>query len=137
MNILSLTSTDEAKSMMGVPPYAAELSESALEAMDLDLEVQLALETWLPGLTDVIASATSSNLKLLKKAATFTLGELMFPPFQAYVTAHELDWGMEQLQREMHNSLEGVKEKLLKRLAAAAPKPAPEPAPEPEPTPEP
>lgn len=76
--------------MMGVPPYAAELSESVLAAMDLDLETQVSLEEWLPNLTEVAETAKATNLRLLKKAATFTLGGLMLPLFRDYVTAHEL-----------------------------------------------
>lgn len=102
MDILSLTTTEAIRALLGVALETAELEDQVFDDLEISDGIELDLLSWLPA-SQPIATILSSGSPVAKKALRACakyIGALLFLPALVTATAKQQKDGQDEFQRQ-------------------------------------
>lgn len=120
MDILSLTTTEAVRALLGIDSKADELPDEVFSALGIDDLVQLSLERWLPVTFSVALSGSDAALRSLSACVLYQAALLMLPSLR-HAAANKLGDGQNEFQRQPRDfaALRDELEQLLARYQQA------------------
>lgn len=115
-----LTTSEAIRAVLGVSEDSQELPDSVFEDMELDIEIELQMETWLlemanTSISAVLASGPARARTAIPLCAKYLGALIMLPSLLTYTASKQSD-GQDEFQRQ-DRDLEQLREDLLALLS--------------------
>ncbi len=113
MDILKLTDSDSILTVLGIT--SADVDDKYFDQSDMEVEVELHFESWLPNYTDIISEGTTNTPSVAQKTAHKHMG-IYVKYFCADMVSKSSNFMLSQMESDGENEFQRFQDNRLEKL---------------------